>query len=154
MKSRPGGDNHRMVLEFGWHDHSARAGRIRSASCILFKTECCDETSLKSASPPATQQEQHEQDDQHDAYSPPEPADSSGQPFFRAEFALDELIIVEGVFRQIQTGRVRVFSPAGFLASAALRTGFGVARDVSAAVRAAFRRHVRTRTGWFAMSAS
>ena len=57
-----------------------------------------------------------------------------------AKFFTHESVVIERVIRQSQIGGGRFFRPAGLLVGTAFGAGFGVARDIRAAVRANFRR--------------
>jgi len=88
--------------------------------------------------PSYAKQQRQKQGDQ-----PPKAFDSIGHNPLRAEFALGELVVIEGIVRKPDVARVSFVGPTGLLVSATFGAGVGMGRHVGAAIRTGFgcRRH-------------
>jgi hypothetical protein len=79
---------------------------------------------------------------QRQCHHPPIPGNPARHRAPFAKLALDEVVVIEILLRQVQAARARFLRPAGFLIRAAFGTGSGFGRDFSAAIGASLGRHV------------
>ena len=73
---------------------------------------------------------------------PPKPMDSSWHGALAPKLAVDEVVVIEVLVREVQTARARFFRPARLFIRSAFGTGPGPGRDIGAAVGTSLGRHV------------